>query len=80
MCPIQREPGRPAWPARRNLHTNYTPVSISPATKTPVVNGTGDAASRCRSRGGRTIMPVLLIAEADLPEEAYAETADKRTA
>jgi hypothetical protein len=29
---------------------------------------------------GRTIMPVLLIAEADLPEEAYAEMADKRTA
>jgi len=25
-------------------------------------------------------MPVLLITEADLPEEAYAETADKRTA
>jgi len=25
-------------------------------------------------------MPVLLIAEADLPEEAYAEMADKRTA
>jgi len=25
-------------------------------------------------------MPVLLIAETDLPEEAYAEMADKRTA
>jgi len=31
-----------------------------------------------RSRG-RTEVPVLLIAEADLPEEAYAEIADKMT-
>jgi len=57
------------------LHIASTP----PAARTPVMNMDGDAGSHLRPRGGRTVMPVLLIAEPDLPEDAYAEIADKVT-
>jgi hypothetical protein len=66
--------GRPGEVSTRTTHRLHTTCNQDSGDERD-----RDAAPRRRSRGGRTAVPVLLIAEADLPEEAYAEIAYKMT-